>query len=254
MKKKLLLSLLFTLFLVHFLYSQKLENLIVEGALRVSTSPVSDIICKIPYREVVKILSGPTTDGYYYIDYKDQKGFINEIFLTHSVPPINLDSIKINQFDSKRKKDGMWIEYLDANWKIVKDSAQATLTRYTYFYHGHNLFKESWMGEKLKSIGDSNSQNRKLVALNGEYIWHDSKGRLLFDAYYLNGQRIWEKNYSWRRKDDSLVGKKVFEYFDYRKKYKNQIFTSYYEMYDHNGNVIVFYFRNDDQGWAYYEE
>ena len=76
MKKKLLLSLLFTLFLFHFLYSQKSENVIVEGILRykihyhpnAKSVKSSDLEHQMGNLEIVSIKNGQYKSERYYND------------------------------------------------------------------------------------------------------------------------------------------------------------------------------------------
>jgi len=171
----------------------------------------------------------------------------------------------INQLDSKGKRNGKWIEYPDAKWKVVKDSSAAVYYRYAHYDHGVNLYgssNHSRLNFKLESSGNSN-QAGKIKMLDGEYKWLDKKGRVVSIDKYNNGEVIWSKNYSWHvgntwlgemlgyRKN--LTGT-LHESYDFTKKYKEQPYTFYIEIYDTKGKVKTYYSRSDIYGWCAYEQ
>ena len=60
---------------------------------------------------------------------------------------------KINSLDENGKKDGKWIVWLDARWKVVNDSSHASYYGYNYFHHGENSFTVSFGSDYKIQIG-----------------------------------------------------------------------------------------------------
>jgi hypothetical protein len=110
-------------------HAQKLENVTANGPLLSKSSPLSDTIRMIPKDSVVKILSEPTAEGFCYVAYEGDKGYVQKNLLSVTVLPIDIKKYKLNQFDDKGKKDSLWIQYLDGHWKILKDSTNAMYYR-----------------------------------------------------------------------------------------------------------------------------
>ena len=80
---------------------------------------------------------------------------------------------KLNQRDSNGKKDGVWIVWLDSDWKLAKDSMSAVYYRYNYFNHGANIYCMGPWGRKNNKLeGTPNSETKKGNAklLDGEYL------------------------------------------------------------------------------------
>ncbi|MEK6614644.1 MAG: hypothetical protein AABZ32_00805 [Bacteroidota bacterium] len=169
----------------------------------------------------------------------------------------------INQLDQNGKKDGKWLEYLDAKWKVLKDSSHAIYCAYNYYDHGENTFhvsygKEYRIHKKLETTNSDNKSIGKLKLLDGEYKWLDKKGRTVSVDYFKNGEHIWVKWYFWERLGGYLgfhkkMTGKLWGYYDFTKTYKNQPNTYYMEVYDKNGNTSYYYTRKVDKiGWAAY--
>lgn len=157
----------------------------------------------------------------------------------------------VNQFDSNGKKHGTWIEYLNAKWKVMKDSSRAVYCAYNYYDHGENTYRISFGDEsrihyKLEHTGNKQEDN-KIKILDGEYKWLDKKGRTVSIDSFKNGEHVWSKYFK------KLTGK-LHVYYDFTKKYNKQPHTYYIEIYDKKGNVKHCYMRKDRSGWCAYEE
>ena len=169
----------------------------------------------------------------------------------------------LNQRDSLGKKDGTWIEYLDAKWKVLKDSSHAVYAAYNYYDHGENTFRVAFNGvhrlrHKLEYAGNNNPQNGRIKILDGEYKWLDKKGRVVTIDSFKNGEHVFVKYFFGERAGGLLGFKKKFTgklggYYDFTKTYKGQPHTYYMETYDKNGIVTHYYTRKGKYGWlAYY--
>ena len=164
----------------------------------------------------------------------------------------------INRYDSKGKKDGKWIEYLDSKWKVVKDSSHAFYYAYNYYRHGENRFVISFGDEyklydKLETIGGSTQQNNKIKILDGEYKWLDKQGRTVSVGSFKNGEHLWSKYYFWKHNNEKLAGT-LHEYYDFTRKYDAQSDSYYMEVYDEKGKMIKGYQRQGESGFALYQE
>lgn len=97
----------------------------------------------------------------------------------------------LNQVDSNGLKQGYWIVYLNADWKVVSDSTQASYQRYAYYINNGNLYPMASWGKKgytLKKNGVIiKAINGNSAMLNGKYEWYDQKGRILSTHVLKNG-------------------------------------------------------------------
>jgi hypothetical protein len=154
--------------------------------------------------------------------------------------------ISLNQLDSAGKKDGKWIVYLDDTWKEVKDSSDAKYCRYTYYEHGINLYPMGTCGRKgwILAVPAGSSRVGKLTLLDGEYEWHDKKGRLSSAHSFTKGEYVFCKEY--------YSSGKLMQHFDYTMKYKDQPHTWHMTIYDKKENVKLYYFRKGNSGWMGY--
>lgn len=178
----------------------------------------------------------------------------------------------VNQFDSNGKKHGTWIEYLNAKWKVMKDSSRAVYCAYNYYDHGENTYRISfddvsrihYMHYKLEHT-DNKQEDNKIKILDGEYKWLDKKGRTVSIDSFKNGEHVWSKYFAWPTVANQGICKllgyrkkltgKLHVYHDFTKKYNKQPHTYYIEIYDKKGNVKHYtYMRKDRYGWCAYEE
>jgi hypothetical protein len=161
----------------------------------------------------------------------------------------------INRLDPKGKKNGKWIEYLNRNWNILKDSNTAVYFRFVYYDQGTKIVQEKYVRENssVESLAYI-SQPKLPILLDSEYRWYDKQGRLLSDNLYRKGERVWTKTYLWDKANKDLTGKNVRQYVDYTKKYNDQPNTCYSEIYDKNGKAKIYYLRKGKDGWCFYEE
>ena len=170
---------------------------------------------------------------------------------------------KLNQLDSLGKKNGVWIEYLNVKWKVLKDSSRAVYWGYNYYDHGDNTFRIAFGGmhrlhHKLEVVSNNNQKSR-IKMLDGEYKWYDRRGRIVSVDSFANGDHVFAKYYAWEMFGSAyLFGYnkkrtgKLLEYDDYRKKYKDEPFTYYIERFDKKGNVSHYYTRKAKYGWMAY--
>jgi antitoxin component YwqK of YwqJK toxin-antitoxin module len=134
----------------------------------------------------------------------------------------------LNQADSKGKKDGKWIVYLDKDWKKVDDSTKAIYCRYTYFDQGTNIYPMGPCGGKGYKL-EPGSADKKPVLLEGEYKWYDANGKLSSTHVFKNGEYVSCKEY--------FPSGELSQHFDYTKKCEGQPHGWTVTVYDKKGNV-----------------
>lgn len=171
---------------------------------------------------------------------------------------------KINQLDSIGKKNGKWIDYLDAKWRVVKDTSKAVYCGYNFYDHGENTlritpFRPIRFYHKLEVTHDEVQLVNGKKILSGEYKWLDKKGRVVSIDSFKNGEHIWVKDYDWDRFGIYILGwnkkmtGKLHGYVDYRKTYEGQPNSYYIEEYDKKGNIKSYYYMKCSYaGWAGY--
>jgi antitoxin component YwqK of YwqJK toxin-antitoxin module len=120
----------------------------------------------------------------------------NDVF-AQFYPKINLDTL--NRYNAKKKKDGYWIEMLNAKFLPTDNKNEAVFYRYAIFVAGGRIYP---MGTDLSSaatikMGDSTSTPRKdtIVLLQGKYTLYSKKGKILEEDIYRNGMLLSLKIY-----------------------------------------------------------
>jgi hypothetical protein len=138
----------------------------------------------------------------------------------------------VNRYDANGKKHGVWIVWLDKDWKLAKDSMSAEYYRYNYFDHGASVYAMGpWggKGNKLETTAPGTVKKGNAKLLNGEYKWYNSKGELISSHILRTGWYVSFKEY--------YSSGQVQTFFDYTKKYENQEHTYYFCGYDKNGKL-----------------
>jgi antitoxin component YwqK of YwqJK toxin-antitoxin module len=151
---------------------------------------------------------------------------------------------KLNQVDTKGKKDGKWSVYLDSKWKEVKDNSQAVYSRYTWYEHGTNLCSMGSFEDLTLVPSDNNLQMGQPKLLNGEYKWIDKNGQTKFILVLKDGEFVSYKEY--------YKSGKMHEYFDYTKKWQGQPHTYWICIYDKEGKAQSYFYTNGKDGWMGY--
>lgn len=135
----------------------------------------------------------------------------------------------LNQFDSDGKKDGKWVLYLDKDWKKVNDSTKAFYCRYSYFDHGTHIYPMGPCGGKGYKMEPVSFNDKKVVLLEGEYKWFDSKGKLSSVHVFKDGEYVSCKEY--------FPTGELSQHFDYTKKCEGQTHGWIVYIYDKKGNL-----------------
>lgn len=138
----------------------------------------------------------------------------------------------INKYDNKGKKHGKWIRYMDKNWNTLEDSSKAVFFRYTFYEHGANVHPMGGFGKnklwKMKCSTDTSTQ-KGIKILNGDYKWHDPKGRLMYwhvlkDGVYISYKEFYETG-------------ELHQFFDYTKQVEGQPWSWYMIEYNKDGSI-----------------
>lgn len=139
----------------------------------------------------------------------------------------------LNQLDANGKKHGVWMVWLDTNWKLAKDSTSAAYYRYNYFDHGASVYGMGpWGGKNWKMEGIPNKTVKKGNAkqLDGVYKWFNSKGQLVCEHILKDGWYVSFKEYY------PATGQ-LQTFFDYTKKFETQEYSWWLGTYDKNGKL-----------------
>ncbi|HXC04132.1 MAG TPA: hypothetical protein VNZ86_05225 [Bacteroidia bacterium] len=165
----------------------------------------------------------------------------------------------LNHLDSKGKKDGIWIEYINSKWKQVQDSSHASYFRYTYYDHGCRVQgkpRRCKLNHTLEYTGGV-QQNKKLKLMDGEYKWLDKKGSVVSIEVFKKGTIISDNYFAWHLFNLDLLGYnrkltgKLHEDSDFTKQYNGQPHTWYTQIYDKKGTVQQYYVRKTEKyGWV----
>lgn len=151
---------------------------------------------------------------------------------------------QINQTDGKGKKHGKHKLYLDKYWNTVSDSMQAVYFKYTYYDHGLDTRPFGKGGSnklwKMRTQVDTAAQ-KGIKILNGDYRWHDPKGRLMYWHVFKDGEYVMYKEF--------YETGELHHVFDCTKQSKGEPWSWYKITYDKKGNVISENFvKKDEKG------
>jgi antitoxin component YwqK of YwqJK toxin-antitoxin module len=181
------------------------------------------------------------------------------IFILYT--PIIFAQSPFNQIDSTGQKEGEWIQYLSAKFKIV-DSSKAVFKRIVSYDHG-KLKDESfnydnyitgklYIDDTLVNI----KQTENPIWLNGKIKTINPKGNITEEMEYRIGRKCGKhKNFYWGSLPwyKKFNGIKLHEFADYDKKYNAITDSHYVEIYDKNGTILFSgYNRNGERGWMLY--
>lgn len=169
--------------------------------------------------------------------------------LTFSQDRFNNDSI--NKYNKDKKKNGIWIEYLDRNWVEVKseEKSKSSFYRYVFYDNGFrvtSVFKPE--KHQLKKATLSDKSNHPLI-LNGKYLFYYKNGAPYCYVEYNDGLESGRQIYYTRK------GKISAEYF-YDIKWNNTPYTFYVKLYKKNGDLKTsgFYAKYDEKMWGIFPE
>jgi hypothetical protein len=139
---------------------------------------------------------------------------------------INPDSL--NRFDSKHKKHGYWIEFVNNKLKVVKKPDKATFFRYIYFYHGISSYPPNYVLGKVTLLIQGNKKNDSLVIMNGVYTLQKKQKRICEETYQ-NGILLYCKTF--------YSNGNTADFLDFTRKIKNQEFSFFHTTYTKLGEI-----------------
>jgi len=181
------------------------------------------------------------------------------LLLTHSALAY---SQTYNQKNTKGKKHGDWIEYINFKFHVVDSSKKAIFKRIVRYDNGvaiNNVSLSNFFtkGQFYRNDTLVKYQGLQPIWLEGKFTDISKNGDTLQVFYFMNGRIVGEhKNYDWGVMCKSCPAKNLLhEYINYDNKYNNEDYTFYYEEYDKNGiKKFSGYWRKGEIGWAIYEE
>ncbi len=151
---------------------------------------------------------------------------------------------QLNKFDANGKKQGKWVRYLDMYWNTLEDSSKAVYFRYTFYDAGVNVHPMGAGGKhkgwKMRTTVDTAAQ-KGIKILDGDYRWHDPKGRLMYwhilkDGVYVSYKEYYETG-------------ELHTFFDYTKHVDGQPWSWYMIEYNKDGTIKHESFtKKDDKG------
>ena len=148
----------------------------------------------------------------------------------------NMDIPKdsLNQYDDNGKKHGIWVEYLNENFRVVKKEKKAMFYRYVKYQHGVNFYQSiipkgyfSRTYIKSKSLNDS---IRKPVLLCGDYyILITKKNKIYGKCSFSEGWLVNDTAYNWNGSIGAII--------NFTNKYNNIDYSFFKQLFDENGKL-----------------
>jgi hypothetical protein len=139
---------------------------------------------------------------------------------------------QVNKLDAKGKKHGKWVQHLDKFWNVLIDSTNAVYYCYTFYDAGLNVQPIGSGGKhklwKMRTKVDTAAQ-KGIKILDGDYRWHDPKGRLMYWHVFQEGVYVSYKEY--------FETGELHTFFDYTKHADGQPWSWYMIEYNKDGSV-----------------
>lgn len=138
----------------------------------------------------------------------------------------------INQYDSKGKKDGVWIEYLSKSFRVVRNDNKAKYYRYVRYQHGvlfHLYIINKLFIYKTRVVTrDTSDSLNKPILLDGIYdVYIDKKDKIIARCRFNDGWLIEDTTYSWTGQIEVTI--------DFLKKYNNIECSDLKKLYNESG-------------------
>jgi hypothetical protein len=161
----------------------------------------------------------------------------------------NSISDTINQTNSKGKKHGLWIQYLDSLIQPT-DKSKAKYYRYLRYQDGKNNIDTGHRKKYKFQNSETSTRLKEPIPLNGTFVWvrtikvittGERKVAKIEDTYY-NGYPVTFKVFSNNR---------LFELLDFTKLYKGIPGTFYYEFGSREPKKR-YYYCEGIEGWKLY--
>lgn len=157
----------------------------------------------------------------------------------------------INKTTPKGKKNGYWLVYLDSSLNVTRYKERAVFYGFDYYENGRKICPLQNLNRKNKNSIDPilKKQIGNPVLLNGEFKFYYKDGTVEFEDVYINGLPNTKTAYRWSP-DGKLITKEVA---DYKKQYKNQTGSCYYESIDSSNTVKdwFWYGKGENGKWEY---
>lgn len=140
----------------------------------------------------------------------------------------------INQYDEKGKKNGVWIEYLSDDFRIVKKEKRASFYRYVRYQHGvlfhlYIINKNFIYKTRVETSVPSDSVVKPIL-LDGLYnVFFDKTDKILARCRFEEGWLIEDTTYSWTGQIEVTI--------DFSEKYNGIVCSDIKKLYDESGNL-----------------
>lgn len=163
----------------------------------------------------------------------------------------------LNQYNSKGKKQGYWICYLDEKFNI-SDSITGKYIGFSLFDNGEDL---TLIGKRntikyntcKDSIIPKNDFFINKIKLNGQLKFYNNEGELIYKEEYSNGHLVMVKSY-YHGKNREFCKGEIFELINFKINYENQLGSYYYESHPcQYGKITKFWFRKGKHKWKFYK-
>ena len=157
----------------------------------------------------------------------------------------NIDSI--NKLNEKGRKDGIWLEYIDKDWKCLKNTEKdkAIFKRYVYFDEGFRVTCSNRLKNKVFKTSDLPKVDKLPILLDGIYDFYYKNGNKYCTVKYKKGIQVGKHLYFYKN------GKIMSEY-NYEVRSKNNPYTFYYKEFNRDGSLKYYgyYCRYRKSDWV----
>jgi hypothetical protein len=158
-----------------------------------------------------------------------------------------------NAYNSKHKKHGYWLVYLDSNLNVCKNKSTAAYYGYDYYDNGRLAAPVQQFRKRIAKKVDFPIKPTpgKPVLLEGNFKFYDKNGALEYEEISVQGHPAIHYAYRWS-KDGTLTMKEIV---DFTQLYKGQQGSFYYEWYGETGLIDKYWYGKKENGkWDVFRE
>lgn len=174
-------------------------------------------------------------------------------FLFSLTPVFGQNKDTLNKLNSKGKKNGYWVQYLDS-LGYPTDSSHSYFYGYDLYDNGAKVFRfadRNKLWRKYKLVFDGHFPEKgKPIPIEGTFKWYRGKAQLVNEETYKNGRPFFWKSFNYYKTDSINSSFNEVLYFDIL--YNNMPGTFLYEEYCDGKLCRKYWFRKGKRGWRSY--
>lgn len=154
----------------------------------------------------------------------------------------------VNRFNEKGHKQGYWKKFLNDR-VLSSDSMQASFIAYEVYDDDQKIIsynKPLFVNINHIVYSGHKPDPGKPEIINGTFKYYSKKQVLMLEESFKNGYMVYSKFYKKNRKTGELY---IVEFYDFGRRYNNQVGSFYHELAFTPTNIVAYWFRKGEKRW-----